>query len=162
MKYIRTFESEDSLLGDLEKLGYEPFLGFMYWAGTSQNEFGFIVIGQTEQKCLEQLKKHIYQYLELPSRGTSGIFGGSSAGSAGMYNKESIGSFLQMLFEQGYIRDAGYYQLKSKRNVALLEVFTEPYLLNPKWVWDKAKEYFSDAEEVFSEEKPASYLFYFD
>ena len=160
MKYVRTFESEDSLLGDLEKLGYEPFVGFMYWAGTPQNQFGFIVIGATEQKCLEQLKKHIYQYLELPSYGTGG-FARASSGSVGMYNKESIGSFLEMLFEQGYIRDAGYYQLKAKKNVALLEVFTEPYLLNPKWIWDKAKEYFSDAEEVFSKEKPDSKIYYF-
>ena len=161
MKYLRTFESEDSLLGDLEKLGYEPFVGFMYWAGTPQNQFGFIVIGATEQKCLEQLKKHIYQYLEIPSYGTGG-FARASSGSVGMYNKESIGSFLEMLFEQGYIRDAGYYQLKAKKNVALLEVFTEPYLLNPKWIWDKAKEYFSDAEEVFSKEKPDSKIYYFD
>lgn len=161
MKYVRTFESEDSLLGDLEKLGYEPFVGFMYWAGTPQNQFGFIVIGPTEQKCLEQLKKHIYQYLELPSFGTGGL-GRASSGGVGMYNKESIGSFLEMLFEQGYIRDAGYYQLKAKKNVALLEVFTEPYLLNPKWIWDKAKEYFSDAEEVFSKEKPDSKIYYFD
>ena len=160
MKYVRTFESEDSLLGDLEKLGYEPFVGFMYWAGTPQNEFGFIVIGQTEQKCLEQLKKHIYQYLELKSRGTGGF--GASSGLVGMYNKESIASFLEMLFEQGYIRDAGHYQLKAKKNGALLEVFTEPYLLNPKWIWDKAKEYFSDAEEVFSKEKPNSKIYYFD
>jgi hypothetical protein len=160
MKYVRTFESEDSLLGDLEKLGYEPFVGFMYWAGTPQNQFGFIVVGATEQKCLEQLKKHIYQYLELPSYGTGG-FARASSGGVGMYNKESIGSFLEMLFEQGYIRDAGYYQLKAKKNVALLEVFTEPYLLNPKWIWDKAKEYFSDAEEVFSKEKPDSKIYYF-
>lgn len=161
MKYVRTFESEDSLLGDLEKLGYEPFVGFMYWEGTPQNQFGFIVIGATEQKCLEQLKKHIYKYLELPSYGTGG-FSRASSGSVGMYNKESIGSFLEMLFEQGYIRDAGYYQLKAKKNVALLEVFNEPYVLNPKWIWDKAKEYFSDAEEVFSKEKPDSKIYYFD
>lgn len=162
MKHVRTFESEDSLLGDLEKLGYEPFVGFMYWAGTPQKEFGFIVIGQSERKCLEQLKKHIYQYLELKGHGTGGFGTSASSGLVGMYNKESIASFLEMLFEQGYIRDAGHYQLKAKKNVALLEVFTEPYLLNPKWIWDKAKEYFSDAEEVFSKEKPNSKIYYFD
>jgi hypothetical protein len=158
MKHLRTFESEESLLGDLEKLGYEPFIGFMYWAGTPQNEFGFIVIGQTEKDCISQLKKHIYQYLDTPrSMSTSG-----SAGSMGMYNTENMESFLVMLFEQGYIRDAGYYRLKAKKNLAMLEIFTDPYVLNPKWIWDKAKEYFSDAEEVFSQEKPKSKIYYFD
>jgi hypothetical protein len=85
-----------------------------------------------------------------------------SAGRMGMYNTENMESFLVMLFEQGYIRDAGYYRLKAKKNLAMLEIFTDPYVLNPKWIWDKAKEYFSDAEEVFSQEKPKSKIYYFD
>ena len=36
------------------------------------------------------------------------------------------------------------------------------YVMNPKFVWDKAKEYFSNAEEVFSKEIPESKIYYRD
>jgi hypothetical protein len=153
-----TFESDRRrLLAGLEELGFEPYVGFMYWSGTRDSQLGFVVIGPDEKSCVKQLKEHLPKFLYGRPL--------SSAGFGGFSKKEenlSMQDYMVELFESGYLLDAGFYKLKSKRNQSILEIFTEPYVMNPKYVWEKAKEYFSDAEEVFSKEIPESKIFYQD
>lgn len=163
MKHLHTFESDRrSLLTGLEQLGFEPYVGFMYWMGTPENELGFVVIGADETSCVKQLQKHLYDYLPSNSFGSSGGFSGTSGGFPGKKENLSMEDFMVDLFSRGKINDAGFYRLKSKNSVALVEVFYQQYIMNPKFVWDKAKEYFSNAEEVFSQEIPESKIYYRD
>ncbi len=148
-----TFESDRRrLLAGLEELGFEPYIGFMYWSGTSDSQLGFVVIGPDEKSCVKQLKEHLPKFLY-----------GRPLSYIPFPKKEenlSMQDYMVGLFESGYLLDAGFYKLKSKKNQSMLEIFTEPYVMNPKYVWEKAKEYFSDAEEVFSKEIPESKIFY--
>jgi hypothetical protein len=75
-------------------------------------------------------------------------------------NSDYKGTFVDMLerlFEKGVISDAGHYpNLRARGGKRLIKSWHDPYTMNPKYCYDQAKEYFKNAEEVFSEEEPES------
>lgn len=149
MKYLK--EYEDNLLGDLEDIGLKGLVGFM-WIGTivDSEHLGFLVIGRDEKDCVNLVIQ-------------SEIFKGYSRSPEWIKMPKSSkfeGSFVQLLerlFERGVISDAGHYtRLKSKGGKRLVKYWFDPYMMNPKYCYDQALEYFTNAEEIFSEEVPES------
>lgn len=144
MKHLREFEDNEisNLIGDLEDIGIEGLKGFM-WVGfcpPEMSHLGFLVIGKNDQDCIDLVIE-------------SGIF--KSPGSPEIGFKGNFVDFLENLFENGLIQDAGHYpDLKSKGSKRLVKSWADEYMMNPKYCYDQAKEYFTNAEEVFSEETP--------
>lgn len=142
MKHIKVFESDSyDLLGDLEKIGFEPFIGFIWCEGTSNNRpLGFVVVGKDEEDCVNQVKDHLPPYLADFTLNPRDI--------------KSMDDYLTYLFGAGKIRDAGHYALKARKNEALVKIFWDEYMMNPKYVYDQAKKYFTDADYAFNLEEP--------
>lgn len=150
MKPIKVFESDSyDLLGDLEKIGFEPFIGFIWCEGTSDNSpLGFLVVGKDNEDCVNQVKEHLPYFLaNSPS--------GSSGGVSGVPREiKTMDDYLTYLFGAGEIRDAGHYVFKARKNEALVKIFWDEYMMNPKYVYDQAKKYFTDADYAFNLEEP--------
>jgi hypothetical protein len=151
MKHIREYEDREitSLIDDLEKVGHEGLIGFM-WIGTipKQEEFGFLVIGKDERDCVDLvLESDIFFrgnpsfYLQFKKSGFKGSFG----------------EMLEIFFEKGIISDAGHYPgLLARGGRRMIKYWFDAYMMNPKYCYDQAKEYFKNADEIFSEEGPES------
>ena len=151
MKHIREYEDREitSLIGDLDKVGHEGLIGFM-WIGEIklQEQMGFLVIGRDERDCVDMVM-------------SSDIFGNHFALPDWFRaNSEFKGTFVEMLerlFQAGVISDAGHYPgLKARGGKRLIKTWYDPYMMNPKYCYDQAKEYFRNADEVFSKEEPQS------
>jgi len=157
MKHIKLFESDpDDILGDLEKIGFEPFIGFIWCAGTSTKQLGFLVVGKDEEDCVNQVKSHLTYYLNTMGPGffSSGGIGGTTRKSA-----NTMEEYLTQLYEVGKIRDAGHYRFKARKNEALVKIFWDDYMMNPKYVYDQAQEYFTDADIEFDKEYPQEEIY---
>lgn len=162
MKHIKVFESDSyDLLGDLEKIGFEPFIGFIWCEGTRNNRpLGFVVVGKDEEDCVNQVKEHLPIFLIDDGKRYSTSGPGPSSGLAGVPNGiKTMENYLTYLFEAGQIRDAGHYALKARKNEAMVKVFWDEYMMNPKYVYDQAKEYFTDADYAFSLELPQDKIY---
>ena len=161
MKHIKVFESDPyDLLGDLEKIGFEPFKRFIWCEGTRQSPLGFVVVGKDEEDCVNQLKKHLPNYLVNPGIRYSTSGPGPSSGSAGVPSGiKTMEDYLTYLFEAGQIRDAGHYALKARKNEAFVKVFWDEYMMNPKYVWDQAEQYFTNADYAFSRDLPQDEIY---
>lgn len=160
MKYIKVYEEEtgsedlEGLLSDMGTLGIGGLVGFM-WVGekniggginSGEEQMGFLVIGKNERDCVDLVL-------------SSGIFGNHPLLPNWFKpNSDFKGTFvgmLERLFEKGVISDAGHYSdLKARGGRRLVKSWYDPYMMNPKYCYDQAKEYFINADEVFSKEEP--------
>lgn len=153
MKYLKEYEDEEikGMIDDLEKVGQGGLVGFM-WIGyiPKQEHMGFLVIGRDERDCVD-----IFM--------SSDIFGNHPYFNRWVSENPGFkGTFVEMLerlFERGVISDAGHYpNLRARGGKRLIKSWYDPYTMNPKYCYDQAKEYFKNAEEVFSEEEPESQI----
>lgn len=153
MKYLKEYEDEEikGMIDDLEKVGQGGLVGFM-WIGyiPKQEHMGFLVIGRDERDCVDLVL-------------SSDIFGNHPLLPYWFKpNSDFKGNFVEMLerlFEKGVISDAGHYpNLRARGSKRLIKSWYDPYMMNPKYCYDQAKEYFKNAEEVFSEEEPESQI----
>ena len=151
MKYLKEYEDEEikGMIDDLETIGQGGLVGFM-WIGyiPKQENMGFLVIGRDERDCVNLVI-------------SSDLFGGHPYFSRWVSENPGFkGSFVEMLeelFEKGVISDAGHYpNLRARGGKRMVKYWFDPYTMNPKYCYDQAKEYFKNAEEVFSEEVPES------
>ncbi len=151
MKHIKEYEDREitDLIGDLDRIGHEGLIGFM-WMGQipKTEEFGFLVIGGDERDCINQiLESDIF-------------FRGNSSFYLRFKNSKFKGSFVEMLeafYENGIISDAGHYAgLLARGGRRMIKYWFDAYSMNPKYCYDQAKEYFKNADEVFSKEAPES------
>ena len=154
MKHIKLFEFDsDDILGDLEKIGFEPYVGYIWCEGTKETPLGFVVVGKDEEDCVNQVKEHLPLYLE-------DRYSASTSGIPGMqYGTKTMEGYLTVLFESGLIRDAGHYRLKARKNEAFVKIFWDEYMMNPKYVYDQAQQYFTNADLVFSKEYPQEKIY---
>jgi hypothetical protein len=161
MKHIKLFELDsDDILGDLEKIGFEPYVGYIWCEGTRYNPLGFVVVGKDEQDCVDQLRKHLPNYLVDPSKYSTSGPGTSSGGFGGAPREiKTMSDYLAYLFEAGQIRDAGHYALKARKNEAFVKIFWDEYMMNPKYVYDQAQEYFTNADYAFSRDLPQDKIY---
>ena len=151
MKYLKEYEDEEikGMIDDLEKVGQGGLVGFMWIGSIPKGEhMGFLVVGRDERDCVDLVL-------------SSDIFGNHPLLPYWFKaNSEFKGTFVEMLerlFEKGVISDAGHYpNLRARGGKRLIKSWYDPYMMNPKYCYDQAKEYFKNAEEVFSEEEPES------
>ena len=151
MKYLKEYEDEEikGMIDDLEKVGQGGLVGFMWIGSIPKGEhMGFLVVGRDERDCVDLVL-------------SSDIFGNHPLLPYWFKaNSEFKGTFVEMLerlFEKGVISDAGHYpNLRARGSKRLIKSWYDPYMMNPKYCYDQAKEYFKNAEEVFSEEVPES------
>ena len=146
MKHIREYEDREitSLIDDLESVGHGGLIGFMWidFFVPTREHAGFLVIGENEQECLDLIiKSKILFHPETPKLGFKGTFA----------------NFLDDMFDKSLIRDSGHYPgLRARGNKKMVKYWSDPYTMNPKYCYDQAKEYFRNADEVFSKEEPES------
>jgi hypothetical protein len=152
------FSEEDlkGALGDLETLGFEPYVGYA-WNGTAMSKnvsinnsyypLFFLVIGKNEEDCIRQmmesplLKNHF-------ARGTGSLFSSPSP-----MKKEdlpdSFEDYLSNVFSWGGILDAGYYgPFKAKKNERKIAYIEPPYTMNVQQVMDVIEENFRDVRNI--------------
>lgn len=151
MKHLREYEEADlkDLIDDLEGIGQGGLVGFM-WIGyiPEEGHMGFLVVGRDERDCVNMvLSSDIFaNHPLLPSWFKA--------------NSDFKGTFVEMLerlFERDLISDAGHYpNLRARGGKRLIKTWYDPYMMNPKYCYDQAKDYFKNADEVFSEEAPES------
>ena len=120
------------------------------WIGSIPNgeHMGFLVVGNDERDCVNLvLSSDIFgdhpllPYWFKPNSDFKGTFA----------------ELLERLFEKGVISDAGHYPgLRARGGKRMIKYWFDPYTMNPKYCYDQAKEYFKNAEEVFSKEEPES------
>ena len=153
MKYLKEYEDEEikGMIDDLEKVGQGGLVGFMWIGSIPKGEhMGFLVVGRDERDCVDLVL-------------SSDIFGNHPLLPYWFKpNSDFKGTFVEMLerlFEKGVISDAGHYpNLRARGSKRLIKSWYDPYMMNPKYCYDQAKEYFKNAEEVFSEEEPESQI----
>ncbi len=151
MKYLKEYEDEEikGMIDDLEGVGLGGLVGFMWIGSVPKGEhMGFLVVGRDERDCVDMVL-------------SSDIFGNHPLLPYWFKpNSDFKGTFVEMLerlFEKGVISDAGHYpNLRARGGKRLIKSWYDPYTMNPKYCYDQAKEYFKNAEEVFSEEEPES------
>jgi hypothetical protein len=151
MKHLREYEETDlkDLIDDLEGVGQGGRVGFMWTGYIPKGEhMGFLVVGRDERDCVDMVL-------------SSDIFGNHPLlpywFKANSDYKGTFVDMLERLFEKGVISDAGHYpNLRARGGKRLIKSWYDPYTMNPKYCYDQAKEYFKNAEEVFSEEEPES------
>jgi len=153
MKHIRLYEEENltDLIGDLDKIGFEPYTGYMFSgnSGSGGGAVGFLVEAANEKECVDLVKKHILDYVSSKSSRYS-----TSAYGIPTNTITTIAELLEWLFEQGFILDAGHYgPFKSKTNQKALNIFVNSYdfPINPLFFIELAKKHFSDAERVIGD-----------
>ena len=153
MKHLKEYEDEEikGMIDDLEKVGQGGLVGFMWIGSIPKGEhMGFLVVGRDERDCVDLVL-------------SSDIFGNHPLLPYWFKpNSDFKGNFVEMLerlFEKGVISDAGHYpNLRARGSKRLIKSWYDPYMMNPKYCYDQAKEYFKNAEEVFSEEEPESQI----
>ena len=151
MKHLKEYEEADlkDLIDDLEGVGQGGLVGFMWIGSIPKGEhMGFLVVGRDERDCVDMVL-------------SSDIFGNHPLlpywFKANSDYKGTFVDMLERLFERGVISDAGHYpNLRARGGKRLIKSWHDPYTMNPKYCYDQAKEYFKNAEEVFSEEEPES------
>ena len=151
MKYLKEYEDEEikGMIDDLETIGQGGLVGFMWIGSIPKGEhMGFLVVGRDERDCVDLVL-------------SSDIFGNHPLLPYWFKpNSDFKGTFVEMLerlFEKGVISDAGHYpDLRARGSKRMIKSWYDPYTMNPKYCYDQAKEYFKNAEEVFSEEEPES------
>ena len=151
MKHLKEYEEADlkDLIDDLEGVGQGGLVGFMWIGSIPKGEhMGFLVVGRDERDCVDMVL-------------SSNIFGNHPLlpywFKANSDYKGTFVDMLERLFEKGVISDAGHYpSLRARGGKRLIKSWHDPYTMNPKYCYDQAKEYFKNAEEVFSEEEPES------
>ena len=151
MKHLREYEEKEikDLIDDLEGVGQGGLVGFMWIGSIPKGEhMGFLVVGRDERDCVDMVL-------------SSDIFGNHPLlpywFKANSDYKGTFVDMLERLFEKGVISDAGHYpSLRARGGKRLIKSWHDPYTMNPKYCYDQAKEYFKNAEEVFSEEEPES------
>jgi len=149
MKYLKEYEDEEikGMIDDLETIGQGGLVGFMWIGSIPKGEhMGFLVVGRDERDCVDLVL-------------SSDIFGNHPLLPNWFKpNSDFKGTFVEMLerlFEKGVISDAGHYpNLRARGGKRLIKSWYDPYMMNPKYCYDQAKEYFKNAEEVFSKEEP--------
>lgn len=147
MKHIRLYEEEDlqGLIGDLDKIGFEPYTGYMFMGNTGFGGIGFLVEAANEKECVALLSKHILDHVNRPTYSTSG------PGILKEPINETMEELMVWLFEKGLVKDSGYYgPFKSKENKKHLNIFVNSYdyPVNPCFFIDLAKKHFIDGEAV--------------
>ena len=151
MRHLKEYEEADlkDLIDDLEGVGQGGLVGFMWIGSIPKGEhMGFLVVGRDERDCVDMVL-------------SSDIFGNHPLlpywFKSNSYYKLTFVDMLERLFEKGVISDAGHYpNLRARGGKRLIKSWYDPYTMNPKYCYDQAKEYFKNAEEVFSEEEPES------
>ena len=151
MKHLKEYEETDlkDLIDDLEGVGQGGLVGFMWIGSIPKGEhMGFLVVGRDEMDCVDMVL-------------SSDIFGNHPLlpywFKANSDYKGTFVDMLERLFEKGVISDAGHYpDLKARGGKRLIKSWYNPYLMNPKYCYDQAEEYFKNADEVFSKEEPES------
>lgn len=149
MKHIRVFE-EDDLIGDLESIGFEKSVGYMYMSNTGDIPIAFLVKGKTEARCAQMIiglaKKGWFVTPPHLKMSTSGLLGSLDF----LKGETSVEDLLHLLFEQGFLPDAGYYgQFKAKDPSEAAICYKENYSVNAKAFVDLAYSHFSNADDIF-------------
>ena len=158
MKHLYEYEDEEirSMMGDLEGVGHGPLVGYM-WVGTLlKSPFGFLVIGEDEAECANMIaSSKLLQSDDLNY---------TSMGKVDLRRPDlkSFGTYLDSAFEVGRINDAGYYgQFKARGHKKMIKFWYDNWMMNPKYCYDQAKEYFTNADEILSKEYPQSAIIEF-
>jgi len=150
----------DDLLGDLQKIGYVPWVGYM-WCGQMGYDdrdnppfLSFAVIGPTEIDCIKLLMQSGIFTGSSARRGSSGLLSTTSTASFGGMSprSQSMPGYLDELFENGVIRDSGHYSgLEPKKNEKLVRYWTDEWRNDPYYFVKVAKEMFSNVDQVMSQ-----------
>jgi len=161
MKHLYEYEDEEikSMMGDLEDIGHGPYVGYM-WVGTAGGlPLGFLVIGQDEAECVNMIaSSKILETDDLPYEATRKNLKIELKRS----DSKSFVDYLTSAFEIGRINDAGHYAgFKAKGHKKMIKLWFDYYMMNPKYCYDQAKEYFTNADEVMSKEYPLSAIIEF-
>ena len=161
MKHLYEYEDEEikSMMTDLEGIGHEPLIGYM-WVGTAGGlPLGFLVIGQDEAECTNMIaSSKILEMDDLPYSAINKNIKGDLKRS----DLKSLEDYLTSAFEIGRINDAGRYgTFKAKGHKKMIKFWYDYYMMNPKYCYDQAKEYFTNADEILSKEYPQSAIIEF-
>jgi len=156
MKHIRLYEDQD-ILNDLEKIGYKPYVGFIYYGvsmtGGNNSSIGecqgFLVQAKDEKRCANIIAQAFTKFHTDSNIPTSYIKNGEN----GEYN--SVGEYITELFTNGHIIDSGVWgKFKAKNNVEEVILIQDPYNQNPGFTYNLAKEHFTNYEEIFEKNLP--------
>lgn len=132
----------DTLLQDLESMGYEPLIGYG-WCGRMKwgNEWiptFFITKGKDEKECVGSLQD-LMRSLGFPWGFNTSKY-------------SDMNEILEALFGRGVIDDMGRYgPYKAKKDVPRLLVLKDPYQLNLLHISDLLRENFHITEENVKE-----------
>jgi hypothetical protein len=166
MKHIKIYE-DSNLIKDMESIGFKPYVGFIFngvgiRAGTEVNKNveenkGFLVQAKDAKRCTNIIAQAFSKFIgsgysSFPSDLNIAI----KQGEAGKFNE--MRDYLSgVLFESGYILDAGYYgTFKARENVEKIVIFSDPYMMNVEFVYNLAKENFVNYKEIFKKDQPWS------
>lgn len=128
----------DTLLQDLESMGYEPSIGYGWWGkmkwGDRWISTFFMTKGANEKECVETLQAL------MRSLGFPGGFNTSKY--------SNMDEILEALYERGVIDDAGKYgSYKVKKDAPRLLVLKDDYQINILHVADLLRENFHITED---------------
>jgi hypothetical protein len=120
---------------------------------------GFLVIGQDEAECTNMIaSSKILEIDDLPYEATRKNLKVELKRS----DSKSFVDYLTSAFEIGRINDAGHYgTFKAKGHKKMIKLWFDYYMMNPKYCYDQAKEYFTNADEILSKEYPQSAIIEF-
>lgn len=161
MKHIKLFEENlDDLMGDLEGIGFQRSIGYMFLSTTGVQPIAFLIKARDESRCVQALlglsmENWFSTPPSLKSTSTSGP--GTPPVFISDLKTKKFPELLEFFFEQGYLPDAGYYgTFKAKDTSEAVIVFTDIYTINAKSFIDIAYKHFSNADEIFKSYKSDS------
>lgn len=147
MKHLKEYNDEDleNLMGDLEDIGHGGPIGFM-WTGifTTGGNAGFIVIAKDEIECVKSVienQREIFQlnYLAIQINDSP--------------RYQTFDDLLDKLIQEDVIYEGTYfYGLKAKSSKTLLKFWYYNFIISPKYLYDQAKEYFKNADEILTKQ----------
>lgn len=154
MKHIKLFEEDlEDLIGDLEGVGFDRSIGYMFLSSKGDPPIGFLIKARDESRCVQALLGlSMENWLHTPPYLKYGSTSGPGKPPAFMSDlkEKKFPELMEFFFEQGQVPDAGYYgTFKAKDTSEAVIVFTDIYTINAKAFVDLAYEHFSNADEVF-------------
>jgi hypothetical protein len=144
MKHLKEYEDQEieSLMGDLEEIGHDQPMGFMWYGELrGRGNAGFLVTGANERECVNSVienQKEIF-LLSSPINDSS--------------KYENFDDLLDEFSLRNIISEGTYFWgFKAKSARVLIKNWSSDYIISPKYMYDQAKEYFKNADEIFSDQ----------